>query len=759
MSSPPGKYVRLFDFTDFSTAHPDQQQPGIDIDNELDAIKVTTDKTIDRLGEIQRDDGKLRNLSVHKDALSADTLALVSGTGTPRGAWLTATAYVSKDMVSAGGLTYIAVTAHTSTTFAADLAAGKWLLFANGYGASLFDAPVSAIISSLTGAEAEGYRALVAHSGTSGALIGYEDQVVQIIDGVPSFSGAPSAGMRLFNQATKAQYSFDGATWKKLNSRRVFTSNFTTVAAAIAFAVSAGLVLVHDDASAAWTPTVDTDLSALPGVIITDGTIKPNGHVVTMPSYLEAPRLKWIDISSGGHVDCRKALKCDVEWWGAVTAAAFNSTLATANTLPIDEAIAYGAEIIAFQSSGIYSTTGHIVGGERARTFTGRGRDATTGIIGSGIDYAHKGEVTGDAISQKKFVFQNGANNDYWTYFQSLTIQADDVTATVAVGVMQSTTVPATQWCFNFDDCRLKGYVGIHWGWANLNTVKNCDIFGYYAAESQVITSATTTEGRSIQKLTYICCQFSQTRNNGGQIHFWCDNGTQAIFSVQYIGCTSIFGNDGYVWGSGSVAGNHTFIDHHNEGIQGTLLVGETANLTSMWSFDSPAATPNTAAQVITQKGPRSWVRFRDTMYFGTGSYLEVPCGITFVSGGDALSAYTKPTAFTPNDNSGAGLTFTSISCFYEIVGKTCRIWGTLTFPTTANGNNASIGNLPKTIANDAGVHGPIGAVAYGAAVGIYFDLNPNTKTMDIDNVIGGADVTNATLSGKTIKFSGSYQI
>lgn len=43
----------------------------------------------------------------------------------PRGDWVTATAYAVKDLFSSGGITYVAVKAHTSTSIAADLAAGK----------------------------------------------------------------------------------------------------------------------------------------------------------------------------------------------------------------------------------------------------------------------------------------------------------------------------------------------------------------------------------------------------------------------------------------------------------------------------------------------------------------------------------------------------------------------------------------------------------------------------------------------------------
>lgn len=46
-----------------------------------------------------------------------------------KGAWLTSTGYVIKDLVQESGITYICTIAHTSGTFATDKAAGKWGIF------------------------------------------------------------------------------------------------------------------------------------------------------------------------------------------------------------------------------------------------------------------------------------------------------------------------------------------------------------------------------------------------------------------------------------------------------------------------------------------------------------------------------------------------------------------------------------------------------------------------------------------------------
>lgn len=100
------------------------------VNAELDAIQLTLSQVLVNLALNQRDDGEIRDGRVKLFTLASDVLALLTQYGaTPRGPWLTATAYALKDLVSQSGNTYIAVSAHTSGVFATDLAAGKWLLF------------------------------------------------------------------------------------------------------------------------------------------------------------------------------------------------------------------------------------------------------------------------------------------------------------------------------------------------------------------------------------------------------------------------------------------------------------------------------------------------------------------------------------------------------------------------------------------------------------------------------------------------------
>jgi hypothetical protein len=103
------------------------------LDAELSALATSINAIIGNLGLIQRDDGQLRNAIVTPESLSSGTLELIAaGAWTPRGTWLTATAYAIYDFVEDNGSSYVCLVAHTSGTFATDKAAGKWMVVGPG---------------------------------------------------------------------------------------------------------------------------------------------------------------------------------------------------------------------------------------------------------------------------------------------------------------------------------------------------------------------------------------------------------------------------------------------------------------------------------------------------------------------------------------------------------------------------------------------------------------------------------------------------
>ena len=87
----PTPYTRQYNFNDYQTTNPNSPLPGAQVDAEFNAVKLTSDQTRQNLGQIQRDDGKLANQSVHKDAFDRDALAMLGwirsireGIGRPR---------------------------------------------------------------------------------------------------------------------------------------------------------------------------------------------------------------------------------------------------------------------------------------------------------------------------------------------------------------------------------------------------------------------------------------------------------------------------------------------------------------------------------------------------------------------------------------------------------------------------------------------------------------------------------------------------
>lgn len=124
----PTAYNRLVNFLQYAAAHTSATYNAADHDSELNAIETTLGGILTNLALIQRDDGYLKNASVHADAFSTATLALIASDWTPRGLWVTATAYVVGDVVQNSTSSYVCATAHTSGTFNTDYTAGKWVI-------------------------------------------------------------------------------------------------------------------------------------------------------------------------------------------------------------------------------------------------------------------------------------------------------------------------------------------------------------------------------------------------------------------------------------------------------------------------------------------------------------------------------------------------------------------------------------------------------------------------------------------------------
>lgn len=83
------------------------------LDAELANIEQTLDETLANLELVQRDDGKLADLTVQIHTISPEVLNLMGGFRLT-GLWAAATAYAEKDIATNGDYTYVCHTAHTS---------------------------------------------------------------------------------------------------------------------------------------------------------------------------------------------------------------------------------------------------------------------------------------------------------------------------------------------------------------------------------------------------------------------------------------------------------------------------------------------------------------------------------------------------------------------------------------------------------------------------------------------------------------------
>lgn len=70
MSQVPDQYGRSYNFTGFSVNNPEAQQPGQYLDQEFDLIQASLNATINRLSEIQKDDGSLKMSDAQAKALA-----------------------------------------------------------------------------------------------------------------------------------------------------------------------------------------------------------------------------------------------------------------------------------------------------------------------------------------------------------------------------------------------------------------------------------------------------------------------------------------------------------------------------------------------------------------------------------------------------------------------------------------------------------------------------------------------------------------
>lgn len=114
--------------------------------------------------------------------------------------------------------------------------------------------------------------------------------------------------------------------------------------------------------------------------------------------------------------------------------------------------------------------------------------------------------------------------------------------------------------------------------------------------------------------------------------------------------------------------------------------------------------------------------------------------------------------SWTPADNSGASLSFTSVSAGYTRIGNIVFAYATWIYPATIDATAASISGLPVTVANANYAQMPaICSTTVTISGGLVLIPNKNTATAKFDVGSPFGVVTNAQLSGGTISVLMAY--
>jgi hypothetical protein len=110
-------------------------------------------------------------------------------------------------------------------------------------------------------------------------------------------------------------------------------------------------------------------------------------------------------------------------------------------------------------------------------------------------------------------------------------------------------------------------------------------------------------------------------------------------------------------------------------------------------------------------------------------------------------------TSWTPTDQSGAGLTFSSVTAIYTSLTNIVHFTFTLTYPSTASSSNVSIGFLP----NPSNQTNLFVAFITNGTTPIVARVNAGQSYINFFNTTTGAQLTNTNLSAKIIQVSGTY--
>lgn len=161
----------------------------------------------------------------------------------------------------------------------------------------------------------------------------------------------------------------------------------------------------------------------------------------------------------------------------------------------------------------------------------------------------------------------------------------------------------------------------------------------------------------------------------------------------------------------------------------------------------------NLSSGVATSTGPGLLAGSVTLGFNGCGGSSQTACYDT-----STLSSQSG-TSWTPTDNSGASLTFTSVSASYNIVGNMVFARFSLSYPSTADGSVAKITGLPIASAAVNYGYDPETCIGPGGGIVVLGRVTEGSSNVVFLNASTIAPLTNAQLSLATIQCTFKYPI
>lgn len=150
------------------------------------------------------------------------------------------------------------------------------------------------------------------------------------------------------------------------------------------------------------------------------------------------------------------------------------------------------------------------------------------------------------------------------------------------------------------------------------------------------------------------------------------------------------------------------------------------------------------------------------TMNILTANGIKFPATQVPSADANTLDDYEEGT-WTPTDGSGAGLSFTNTSgnCIYTKIGRMVYAAFRVTYPSTANGSAARIGNLPFTSASFTVNIQPVCFSEQNLSAGAMGIVEQNATTILFLTTNGSSVsvLSNANVSGKDFRGMAIYQV